>query len=76
MSSYIVDIEPRAFVRWNIDFGQRGLGGVDSWGARPLAKYTLLPNRDYEYGFIFIPVNSADTDYLIQVSKNGVLDLK
>ncbi len=72
----IVDIEPREFVRWNIDYGQRGLGGVDSWGARPLTKYTLLPNRDYEYEFVFIPVNNADTDYLIQVSKNGALDLK
>lgn len=65
----IVDVKPRPFVRWNIDFGQRGLGGVDSWGARPLKKYTLLPDRGYVYEFMLIPVNTSEADRLVEISK-------
>lgn len=39
----------------NIDYKQRGVGGIDSWGTPPLFKYTL-PWRDYRYGFYFKPV--------------------
>jgi beta-galactosidase len=34
----------------NIDLAQRGVGGTDSWGAKPLFEYTL-PWLDYRYQY-------------------------
>jgi len=43
----------------NLDFGQTGVGGDDSWGARPHAEYTLWP-RGYSYRFRLRPFVKAD----------------
>jgi beta-galactosidase len=40
----------------NIDYGQMGLAGEDSWGARPWPEYQLMPGRVYSYGFVLSPV--------------------
>ena len=48
------DIEFRDIVRLNIDLKQMGVGGDNSWGARPLPEYQILPQR-YEYGFTLRP---------------------
>lgn len=42
-------------VWWNIDYKQMGVGGDNSWGAKPHAEY-LLPYRNYEYSFTLRPV--------------------
>jgi beta-galactosidase len=63
------DVKSRNLVRWNIDYGQRGLGGIDSWSARPLEKYQLKPDSSYEWSFTLIPVENADTESLIEISK-------
>ena len=39
-----------------VDYGQMGLAGEDSWGARPWPEYQLLPDRVYSYGFVLSPV--------------------
>lgn len=65
----ISHVKAREMVRWNIDFGQRGLGGVDSWYALPLDKYLLKPHLDYEYSFVLIPVNVQSIDGVIEASK-------
>ncbi len=62
-------VKPQDFVRWNIDYGQRGLGGVDSWYSMPLKKYLLMPDKDYSWKFTFIPVESSDKEKLISLSK-------
>ena len=67
----IADVKPREFIRLNIDYGQRGVAGINSWGAKPMQKYMLLPNREYEYGFIMIPVNTSNKLELINVSKTS-----
>ncbi len=47
---HVSDIEPRNLVSVNIDYGQMGVGGDDSWGKRTLMAYSL--NRmQYRYGF-------------------------
>ncbi len=51
---HVNDIEPRRLVALNIDYGQMGLGGNDSWGARTLDKYSLLES-EYHYGFTLRP---------------------
>ncbi|MCW3464646.1 glycoside hydrolase family 2 TIM barrel-domain containing protein [Chitinophaga nivalis] len=44
---------------WNIDYQQAGLGGDNSWGAKPHAPYTL-PYRDYSYHFTLRPLQATD----------------
>jgi beta-galactosidase len=44
------DIAPRDFVSLNLDYGQMGVGGDDSWGAQPHPQYQLRP-REYVYRF-------------------------
>ena len=51
------DIEFRDIVRLNIDLRQMGVGGDNSWGAKPLPKYQIRPQR-YEYGFKMMPVTT------------------
>jgi beta-galactosidase len=48
-------ITHRDIISLNIDLGQTGVGGDDSWGAKPYAKYTLWPG-DYRYSYTIIPV--------------------
>ena len=62
-------VKPENFVRWNIDYGQRGVGGVDSWYSMPLKKYQLPADKDYHWGITLIPVENADKEKLIKLSK-------
>jgi len=39
----------------NLDYGQMGLAGEDSWGALPWPEYQLLPGQTYSYGFVLSP---------------------
>lgn len=67
---YIEQVKARDEIRWNIDFGQRGVAGINSWGAGPLEKYLLAPVRSYSYGFTLLPVSEADRQQLIDNSKS------
>jgi beta-galactosidase len=55
VNRHISDITPRDLVKVNIDFGQMGVGGDDSWGARTHPEYCLRDSR-YEYSFKMIPL--------------------
>ena len=52
---HVNDIKPRDLVSVNIDFGQMGVGGDDSWGKRTLQRYTLNQTT-YHYGFTISPL--------------------
>lgn len=52
---HINDIIPRDYVELCIDFSQSGIGGYDSWGARPEESRTLWSDRDYSFGFTIVP---------------------
>ncbi len=54
-SKHPTDLVKRDFVAVNIDYGQMGVGGDDSWGARPHPQY-LLPAKDYAWSFTLQPV--------------------
>ncbi len=47
-----IDIPRRKLTTVHVGLGQMGVGGEDSWGARPLAKSQFPPDR--EYGFRFV----------------------
>ncbi len=58
VNTHIDNVRPRDLVCVNIDYGQMGVGGDNSWGARTHEKYCLRDAR-YEYSFRIIPVNKS-----------------
>jgi beta-galactosidase len=48
------DIARRDFVTLNLDYGQMGVGGDDSWGAPIHPQYKLFP-REYKYAVLLRP---------------------
>jgi beta-galactosidase len=53
------DLEPRDYVTLDLDYGQMGLGGDTSWGARPHRQYRL-PAKRYEYRVRLLPFGPGD----------------
>ncbi len=53
---HTVDLVPNDFIDLNIDYRQTGVGGNDSWGARPLPEYTLKSGK-YSYSYRIRPIN-------------------
>jgi beta-galactosidase len=51
---HVSDVVRRDLVSLNIDYGQMGVGGDDSWGKRTLQKYSLN-ELEYTYGFTILP---------------------
>ncbi len=47
---HTTDLIPNDFIDVNVDYRQTGVGGNDSWGARPLPAYTLKAGK-YSYSF-------------------------
>jgi len=64
-----LDLNPKDHVDWLIDYRQMGVGGDNSWGARPHDKYTLYPGS-YSYSFMLIPYRQDDD--LTTVSKTTI----
>jgi beta-galactosidase len=58
-NTHTIDVKPRDLVNLNIDLGQMGVGGDDSWGAPIHPKYRLLEKK-YEYSFRMRPVVKDD----------------
>ncbi len=48
------DVQARQLVALNLDYGQMGVGGDDSWGKQTLRQYTL-DKLEYQYGFNIFP---------------------
>jgi len=57
-SMHTVDLEERDFVELHLDLKQMGVGGDNSWGARPHPQYTL-PARDYVFRFRMKPLEAG-----------------
>ena len=49
------DLKPNDFVALHVDYKQTGVGGDDSWGARPHPQYSLKYDA-YEYSYIIRPL--------------------
>ena len=58
------DVKPLELVNLNVDLGQMGVGGDDSWGAMIHTQYRLLDRR-YEYSFRIRPVVKEDDILMI-----------
>ncbi|MGD0342719.1 MAG: hypothetical protein ABSA76_13535, partial [Bacteroidales bacterium] len=55
----INSVKPRELVNLNIDLGQMGVGGDNSWGA-PIHPEYRLQARKYEYSFRIRPILRDD----------------
>jgi beta-galactosidase len=49
-----IDIDPRGELYVNIDLKQLGVGGDDTWGARPMQQYRMLDDV-YSYSYVILP---------------------
>jgi beta-galactosidase len=58
-NTHTTDVKPRDLVNLNIDLGQMGVGGDNSWGAFVHPQYRL-PGKKYEYSFRIRPVVKED----------------
>jgi beta-galactosidase len=58
-NTHTIDVKPRDLVNLNIDLGQMGVGGDNSWGALIHPKYRLL-DKKYEYSFRIRPIVKDD----------------
>jgi len=52
-------LRERDFITVNIDYKQMGVGGDNSWGARPHAEYSL-PAKAYSYKFKLTPLPATE----------------
>lgn len=58
-NTHINDVKPRELVNLNVDLGQMGVGGDNSWGAPIHPQYRLL-DRKYSYSFRLKPITGED----------------
>ncbi|WP_242134970.1 glycoside hydrolase family 2 TIM barrel-domain containing protein [Aestuariivivens marinum] len=68
-SKHTIDILERDLVELHIDLGQRGVGGDDSWGARPQKEYQILANQRHSYGFVLVPFEKGNDNMFVSLSK-------
>jgi beta-galactosidase len=69
MSKHTIDIKEKEMVQLNIDLGQRGLAGDDSWWSKPQEKYQYKGSEKRTYGFYIIPFENKTQDDFIEFSK-------
>lgn len=58
--THINDVPAQPYVEVSIDGRMMGLGGDDSWGARPYAQYMINASENYSYGFTIVPIRSTN----------------
>ena len=56
------ELPQRDTITVNLDYKQMGVGGDNSWGARPHAQYTLPP-QPYSYRFRLTPIPGKDVSH-------------
>ena len=60
-AKHINELPSRDSITLNIDYQQMGVGGDNSWGAKPHPEYRL-PAKPYAYAFVLRPVPSGNED--------------
>ena len=60
--THINDYVERDFVEVCVDYAQGGVGGYDSWGARPDADRCLWSDKDYSFRFALVPAKAMSAE--------------
>ena len=68
-NKHTIDIKEKKLVQLNIDLGQRGVAGDDSWYSKPMEKYQFKGSQKYTYSFYMIPFENGSNDLFINLSK-------
>ena len=68
-SKHTIDIKEQDLIQLNIDLEQRGVGGDDSWSAKPQEKYQIKGNTKHVYSFYLIPFENNNKEDFIKTSK-------
>ncbi|MDO5977490.1 glycoside hydrolase family 2 TIM barrel-domain containing protein [Flavivirga spongiicola] len=68
-SKHTIDIKEKNLVQLNIDLGQRGVGGDDSWYSKPQEQYRYKGNEKHSYSFYMIPFKNGTSDEKFEISK-------
>tara|TARA_R110002012_G_scaffold318604_1_gene537331 strand:- start:18675 stop:22034 length:3360 start_codon:yes stop_codon:yes gene_type:complete len=68
-SKHTIDIKEQDLVQLNIDLGQRGVAGDNSWGARPQDQYQLKGNNKHAYSFYLVPFENGTKEAYSKWSK-------
>ena len=55
------DVKKSDLITVNVDFGQRGLGGDNSWGALPHMEYRIFP-KEISWAFFLKPISLSQDD--------------
>jgi len=64
-SKHTIDIKEKNLVQLNIDLGQRGVAGDDSWWSKPMEKYQFKGSQSHTYRFYIIPFeNKTEVDFI------------
>lgn len=58
---HVNELPKRSAITVNVDAGQLGVGGDDSWGALPHPEYSLPPVHR-TYSFVLVPLGSSQVD--------------
>ncbi|MBD0831869.1 glycoside hydrolase family 2 TIM barrel-domain containing protein [Aestuariibaculum sediminum] len=70
VSKHTIDIAERDLVQLNIDMEQRGLGGDNSWGAKPQKEYMSFGDQTYNYSFYLIPFKNGNKEKYTELFKS------
>ncbi|MFT6935927.1 MAG: beta-galactosidase [Saprospiraceae bacterium] len=68
-AKHTTDIKEQDLVQLNIDLVQRGVGGDDSWYAKPQEKYLVNGAIEHNYSFYLIPIENGSKELFIELSK-------
>jgi beta-galactosidase len=68
-SKHTIDIKEKDLVELNIDLGQRGVAGDDSWYSKPQEEYQYKGDKTYNYSFYIIPFENQSKAEFIKMSK-------
>ncbi len=61
VNMHVNDVKPRDLISLDIDYGQMGVGGDDSWGKRTLQQYSFNESA-YDYRFVIRPYSVPDNE--------------
>ncbi|WP_099159685.1 glycoside hydrolase family 2 TIM barrel-domain containing protein [Virgibacillus ndiopensis] len=71
-SAHPYELEKQEDIFVNLNYHQMGLGGDNSWGARPHSEFTLSSDKTYAYSYRLRPISKKDSP--MELSKRVVTD--
>ena len=71
---YPWDLSNNKDITLRVDLQQQGLGGVNSWGAKPQGEQMMMPKHDYSHKFRICPLKGK-VENLTEIAKLGFKNL-